>query len=57
VHGHLLWKPVSAPLMIAATRGAQNRRLSGSAALVSGSYRLTLTPEHGTARSISFRVG
>jgi hypothetical protein len=55
-HGRLQWKAVSAPTAIAASRGTQNRRLSGSAALSGGQYRLTLAPEHGAARSIAFRV-
>jgi hypothetical protein len=57
VHGRLQWRSVSTPVTIAAIGGAQSRRLSGSASLAPGSYRLTLTPEHGTARSLSFRVG
>jgi subtilase family protein len=55
-HGHFAWKTISAPLTITGARGAQTRRLAGRAALPPGRYRLTLRPEHGTARSISFQI-
>lgn len=56
IHGRLQWKAVSGPSTIVASGGAQSRRLTGSAALVAGQYRLTLQPEHGAVRSIAFRV-
>jgi hypothetical protein len=56
VHGRLKWKTISTPLTIVATRGSHTRRLSGHAALPPGRYRLTLTPERGTARSIAFET-
>jgi Subtilase family len=56
VHGQVLFKRVFVPTTIVAAGGAQSRRLSGSAALAPGTYRLTLQPEHGVASSISFRV-
>jgi hypothetical protein len=56
VRGRLVWKAVSAPLTIAATGGSQSRKLSGHTPLAAGRYRLTLTPERGAARSISFQV-
>jgi hypothetical protein len=57
VHGHFKWKTISAPLTISATKGAQTRRLTGHTALPPGRYRLTLTPERGTARSLLFQIG
>jgi hypothetical protein len=56
VHGRFQWHVISAPLSISAHGGAQTRRLSGRASLPKGSYRLTVTPTHGAARSISFSV-
>jgi hypothetical protein len=56
VHGRTVWKAVSSPFTIAAGGGAQSRRLSGSARLAAGRYRLTLAPEHGAAKSIAFQV-
>ncbi len=55
-HGRVQWRLVSSPATIAASGGAQSRRLSGSATLVPGSYRLTLAPERGAPTSIAFRV-
>jgi hypothetical protein len=57
VHGRFKWKTISAPLTISAAKGAQTRRLTGRTALPPGRYRLTLTPEHGTARSLLFQIG
>jgi hypothetical protein len=57
VHGRVTWKTISAPLTITAPRGSQIRKLTGRTALAPGHYRLTLTPEHGTARSVSFQIG
>ncbi len=57
VHRHARWKLVSAPTTIFGARGAQSRRIAAAATLPPGVYRLTLVPEHGAARSISFRVG
>jgi hypothetical protein len=57
VHGRLRWKIISTPLTITAARGSQTRRLTGRAALPPGSYRLTLTPERGAARSLVFQIG
>jgi hypothetical protein len=41
---------------ISARGGSQTRSLRGSASLAAGHYRLTLTPAHGTARTISFQI-
>ncbi len=56
VHGHRRWVTVAGSLTIAATKGHNSRRLRGRRALTPGRYRLTLTPAHGTAQSIVFRV-
>jgi hypothetical protein len=56
VHGHLQWKTVATPLTITTARGSHTGRLSGRTALPRGQYRLTLTPERGTARSIAFQI-
>lgn len=56
VHGRTQYKRVFAPATIAAIGGAQSRRLSGGASLAPGMYRLTLQPDNGLARSISFSV-
>ncbi len=56
VRGRMVYKRVFTTAAIAAVGGTQSRRLAGSAALAPGSYRLTLQPDNGLARSISFRV-
>jgi hypothetical protein len=56
VHGHSQSKRVFAQATIAAVGGAQSRRLAGGASLAPGTYRLTVQPENGLARSISFSV-
>lgn len=57
VRGHMRWKVVSRPFTILARRGNDSGRLRGHQALTPGHYRLTLTPLHGHARSIVFRIG
>ncbi len=56
VRGRLRWRTISAPLSFLASRGAQSRHLSGRAALAPGRYLLTLTPTHGAAKSLQFRI-
>jgi hypothetical protein len=56
VHGHVSWRTISASLSFLASGGVQSRSLSGRAVLASGSYRLTLTPAHGSAKSLSFTI-
>ena len=51
-----VWKPSFKPLTILAPRGRSSRNLSPRKSLAPGSYRLTLAPAHGAARSIVFRV-
>ncbi len=57
VHGRMRWRTVSVQLSFSARGGAQTRRLIGRVALRRGRYLLTVTPEHGLARSIIFRIG
>jgi hypothetical protein len=56
-HGHLVWKTMAHPLTFRATRGRNSHRLSGTERLVSGTYRLTLAPSNGNARSLMFLIG
>jgi len=57
VRGREQWVLVPGSLTFAAAKGSNRRHLSSRDGLTPGSYRLTLTPEHGSARSITFRVG
>jgi hypothetical protein len=57
IKGKVRWKPLAISLTIAAKKGRNSRTLRGGKTLASGSYRLTLTPLHGTAGSIVFRLG
>jgi Subtilase family len=56
VHGHLRWKTISAPITFTTARGSHTARLTARTALPRGQYRLTLTPELGTARSLAFQI-
>ncbi len=56
-HGHARWQALTRPLTIAAAAGRNNRRLGGHGVLSAGTYRLTLAPAHGSARSIVFAIG
>jgi hypothetical protein len=56
VHGRMRWRTISAPFSFSARSGSQARRLSGSARLPRGRYRLTVAPEGGAGRSIVFRI-
>lgn len=53
---HRRWRALPVSLKFAATRGSNRRHLHGAGVLGPGIYRLTLTPAHGAARSISIRV-
>jgi hypothetical protein len=55
-HGHALWRALRHPLTIAAASGRNSRRLGGHGVLSGGTYRLTLTPVDGAARSIVFEI-
>jgi hypothetical protein len=54
--GHMHWRTLPASLTFNAAKGVNHRHLHGSEDLVPGTYRLTLTPAGGTARSITIRV-
>jgi hypothetical protein len=55
-NGHARWRLLPASLTFAASRGVNRRRLRGVGELAPGSYRLTLAPVGGVARSLSIRV-
>ncbi len=56
VRGHEQWVLVPGSLTFTAIKGSNQRHLTSHDGLTPGSYRLTLTPQHGSARSITFRV-
>jgi hypothetical protein len=56
-HGRRRWQTLPYALTLAGARGRDRARLSAHGTLTPGRYRLTLTPAHGTARSIVFQVG
>ncbi len=55
-HGRRRWQTLPYSLTSATTRGRNRRHLSSRNPLTPGRYRLTLTPQHGGARSITFQV-
>jgi hypothetical protein len=57
VHGHARWVLLRRAVTIAAIAGRNVRNLSGSGTLGAGSYRLTLTPSHGSGLSLVFKLG
>jgi Subtilase family len=57
VSGRELWKLIPGSLSFAAIKGRNRRHLTKRDALTPGRYRLTLTPQHGSARSIVFQIG
>lgn len=54
--GRARWRTLKSSLTFAATQGVNRRRLHGSGVLAPGTYRLTLTPVGGAARSLTIRV-
>jgi hypothetical protein len=50
------WRMLDSSLTFAATKGENRRRLRGPGVLAPGTYRLTLTPVGGAARSLTIRV-
>lgn len=54
--GGALWRTLHDSLTFAAIRGVNHRRLHGSGRLTPGTYRLTLTPAGGTARTLTIHV-
>jgi hypothetical protein len=57
VHGHNRWVSVPGALTFAAAKGRNHHHLTSRDSLAPGRYRLTLTPQNGSARSIVFQVG
>jgi len=56
-HGRKRWQTLPYAITLAGARGRDRARLSAHSTLTPGRYRLTLTPAHGTARSIVFQIG
>jgi hypothetical protein len=56
-HGRGRWQTLPDSLTLSGARGKNRARLSAHRRLAPGLYRLTLTPLHGVARSITLRVG
>jgi Subtilase family len=57
VRGRSRWELLPGALSFAAAKGRNRHRLTNHGPLAPGRYRLTLTPQHGVARSVGFRVG
>jgi len=55
-HGHKRWQVLPYAITLAGAKGRDRARLSAHGTLTPGRYRLTLTPAHGTARTIVFQV-
>jgi Subtilase family len=56
VHGHNRWVPVPGALAFSAVEGRNQQHLTSSDGLTSGRYRLTLAPQGGAARTLTFQV-
>jgi Subtilase family len=56
VRGVEQWVLIPGSVTFTATRGRNRRHLSSRDGLTPGSYRLTLTAQHGSARSITFQI-
>jgi hypothetical protein len=57
VHGHRRWRSLPDSLTIIAAKGRDGAHLRGRRTLSPGRYRLTLTPLHGRARTLTFQIG
>jgi uncharacterized membrane protein YgcG len=57
VSGRLHWNTAAGGFTLTATRGHDRAHLRGRGTLPAGHYRLTLTPAHGAAQSLAFRLG
>ncbi len=57
VDGRPRWVSAPGGLTLTAARGRDRTHLRGRGTLPAGRYRLTLTPAHGSARSLAFRLG
>jgi hypothetical protein len=56
VRGHDRWELVPVTFNFPAVRGRNRRSLTSNRALTPGRYRLTLTPEHGAAHTLKFKI-
>jgi hypothetical protein len=57
-HGHRSWRTLAAnSLTITAAKGRHSAHLRARGTLSPGRYRLTLTPLHGRARTLTFQIG
>jgi hypothetical protein len=56
-HGHRHWRALPDSLAIMAAQGRDSAHLRARGTLSSGRYRLTLTPLHGRARTLTFQIG
>jgi len=56
-HGRARWRTLPGALSFEALAGRNTRHLRAHAALGAGLYRLTVVPQHGAGRSITFRIG
>jgi hypothetical protein len=54
---HNRWELIPGALTFSATKGRNRSSLTSHRALTPGRYRLTLTPERGAARTLTFKVG
>lgn len=55
-HGHTRWQTLPDSLTIAGAPGRNGARLRAPGVLAPGRYRLTLTPAHGIARTLTFSI-
>ena len=56
-HGHGRWRSLPDSLAIMAAKGRDSAHLRAHGTLSPGRYRLTLTPLHGRARTLTFQIG
>jgi hypothetical protein len=56
-HGHAHWQTLTRTLELAAVAGRNSARLGGHGRLSPGTYRLLLTPPHGAAAALDFKIG
>jgi hypothetical protein len=56
-HGHDRWVSLPDALTFSAARGRNRRHLASPDGLAPGRYRLTLAPQGGAARTLTFQVG
>jgi hypothetical protein len=58
-HRHLVWRALGKPLSfaVAAPGGLVSKHLATRGTIRSGAYLLTVTPAHGSAKTLQFRIG